>query len=335
MKIAFIQPIGKTVFSICLEPPLGLAYLAASLLEYKNDINIEIIDGHLLEYDDYVKKISDLEADIVGVTSTMPLLNEALRIPSLVKKKNAKFIIGGPGVTNLPSSMLYESGYSIICYGEGERTIVELVKAFENKQPLDDVKGISFISKGKEVRTPPRELIKDLDDIPLPARELLDMHKYIDLWREKMGVALSQIVSSRGCQFSCRFCSKGVFGNEIRFRSPAKVIEEMKLLYDKYKVEKVYFEDDLFTLNRKRVVDFCDAMEQELPGKKWGAMARVETVDFEMLSRMKRAGCTELAFGVESGSQKILDFLGKGITVEQIRKTFKQVNEVGIEGGCS
>ena len=148
-----------------------------------------------------------------------------------------------------------------------------------------------------------------------------------------MGVAFSQIVSSRGCQFSCRFCSKGVFGNEIRFRSPAKVIEEMKLLYDKYKVEKVYFEDDLFTLNRKRVVDFCDAMEQELPGKKWGAMARVETVDFEMLSRMKRAGCTELAFGVESGSQKILDFLGKGITVEQIRKTFKQVNEVGIEGG--
>ena len=229
--------------------------------------------------------------------------------------------------------MLYESGYSVICYGEGERTIVELVKAFENKQPLDDVKGISFISKGKEVKTPPRELIKDLDDIPLPARELLDMHKYIDIWKEKMGVALSQIVSSRGCQFSCRFCSKDVFGNEIRFRSPAKVIEEMKLLYDKYKVEKVYFEDDLFTLNRKRVVDFCDAMEQELPGKKWGAMARVETVDFEMLSRMKRAGCTELAFGVESGSQKILDFLGKGITVEQIRKTFKQVNEVGIEGG--
>ena len=87
MKIAFIQPTGRTVFSICPEPPLGLAYLAASLLEYKNDINIEIIDGHLSEYDDYVKKISDLEADIVGVTSTMSLLNEALRIPSLVKEK--------------------------------------------------------------------------------------------------------------------------------------------------------------------------------------------------------------------------------------------------------
>jgi radical SAM superfamily enzyme YgiQ (UPF0313 family) len=115
--------------------------------------------------------------------------------------------------------------------------------------------------------------------------------------------------------------------------SPARVIEEMRLLYDKYKVEMVYFEEDLFTLKRKRVLDFCDAMEKELPGKRWGGYARVETVDLEMLSRMKRAGCTDLVFGIESGSQKILDFLGKGITVEQIERAFGWVNEVGINGG--
>ena len=307
--------------------------MASSLLDYNTDLNIEIIDGHISDSDDYVKKISDLKADIVGVTCTMSLLNEALRIPSLVKEKNAKFIIGGPGVTNLPSFRLYESGYSVICYGEGERTIVELVKAFENKQPLDDVKGISFMFQGHEVITPPGELIENLDDIPLPARELLDMHKYVDVWKEKMGVALAQIVSSRGCQFSCRFCSKNIFGNRIRFRSPANIIKEMRQLYDNYQVEMIFFEDDLFTQNRKRVLDFCDAMERELTGKKWGAMARVDTVDFEMLSRMKRAGCVELAFGAESGSQRILDLLGKGITVEQIRKTFQQVNEIGIDAG--
>ncbi len=263
----------------------------------------------------------------------MNLLEEALRIPSLVKENGSKFIIGGPGVTNLPSSMLYESGYSVICYGEGERTIVELVKAFENKLPLVNVKGISFVSEGKEVKTSPRELISNLDDIPLPARELLDMNKYINTWKEEMGVALSQIVSSRGCQFSCKFCSKDVFGNRVRFRSPANVIEEMRLLYDKYEVKVVFFEEDLFTLSRKRVLDFCDAMERELPGKKWGANARVESVDFELLSRMQRAGCIELAFGAESGSQKILDYLGKGITVEQIRTAFKSANEVGINTG--
>ena len=184
------------------------------------------------------------------------MLNEVLKIPGLVKEKNIKFIIGGPGVTNLPSNKLFENGYSVICYGEGERTIVELIKAFENKLALIDVKGISFLDDGKEVKTLTREQIKNLDDIPFPARELLDMDKYVNTWKDKMGVALSQIVSSRGCQFSCRFCDRSVFGRKIRFMSPAKVIEEMRLLYDKYKVEMVYFEEDLFTLKRKRVLDF-------------------------------------------------------------------------------
>jgi radical SAM superfamily enzyme YgiQ (UPF0313 family) len=148
-----------------------------------------------------------------------------------------------------------------------------------------------------------------------------------------MGVAATQIISSRGCPFSCKFCSKNTFGRRTRFMSHAKVIEEMRLLYDKYKAEMVFFDDDLFTLNRKRVLDFCDAMEKELPGKRWGAQARVEMIDLEMLTRMERAGCTDLMFGAESGSQRILDFLGKGIKVEQIKKAFTWVNEVGITGG--
>jgi len=333
MKIVFIQPKGRGKFSICPEPPLGLAYLAASLLRYKNDLEIEIIDGFLLDNDKYMEVISNLEADIIGVTSTMSQLDEALRIPSLIKNKNAKFILGGPGVTNLPSSKLYESGYSVICYGEGEKTIVELTRAFENKLALKDVNGISFLLNGNEIRTPPRELIENLNDIPFPARELLDMEKYVSIWKEKMGFPCSQMVSSRGCPFSCRFCDKSLFGKKVRFMSPSRIIEEMKQLYNTYSVEMIYFEDELFTINRRRVLDFCDTIEKELPGKKWGANGRVETVDFEMLSKMRQAGCVELNFGVESGSQKILDFLGKGITVEQIKKAFKWVNEVGINGG--
>src|SRR5690606_30846270 len=129
------------------------------------------------------------------------------------------------------------------------------------------------------------------------------------------------------------FCSKSIFGKVIRFRSSQNIIEEMRELYDEYGVEQVFFEDDLFTQNRKRVLDFCDAMERELPGKKWGAMARVDTVDRETLSRMKQVGCIELAFGVESGSQAILDLLKKGITVEQVKRTFKLANEIGIVAG--
>jgi radical SAM superfamily enzyme YgiQ (UPF0313 family) len=333
MKIVFIQPRGRTIYTVCPEPPLGLAYLASSLRKYNNDLEIEIIDGFILDHDEYWKKISDLKADIVGVTTTMSLLNEALKIPNIVKEKNINFIIGGPGVANIPSLKLYECGYSVVSYGEGERTIVDLVKAFENKLALKDIDGISFLSANREIKTSPRKLIENLDEIPFPARDLLDMKKYINTWKDKMGVALSQIVSSRGCQYSCRFCDRAVFGRKIRFFSPTRVVEEMKILYDRYNVEMVYFEEDLFTSNKKRVLNFCDAMEKELPGKKWGAYSRVETIDLEMLNRMKLAGCTDLVFGAENGSQRLLDFLGKGITVEQIKKAFKWVHEVGINGG--
>jgi len=333
MKISFVQPNGRTAFSICPEPPLGLAYLASSLLDYNKNLDIEIIDGFILSYDDYVKKLSELKADVIGVTSTTSLLGEAFKIPGMVKDKDAIFIIGGPGVMSIPSIRLHECGYSIICYGEGERTIVELIRAMEKGLPLKEIKGISFISKGEVIRTAPRELIENLDDIPFPARHLLDMRTYTDAWKKNMGVGFSPIISSRGCQFSCRFCSKSIFGNRIRFRSSQNIIEEMRELYDEYDVEQVFFEDDLFTQNRKRVLDFCDAMERELPGKKWGAMARVDTVDHETLSRMKQSGCIELAFGVESGSQAILELLKKGITVEQIKRTFKLANEIGIVAG--
>jgi radical SAM superfamily enzyme YgiQ (UPF0313 family) len=333
MRLVFIQPRSEKDIFYAPEPPLGLAYLAASLLKYNNDLEIEIIDGFLLNYNDYLRKISEIEADIVGVTSTLLQLGGATKIPNLVNDTNAKFILGGPGVANISSSKLYNSGYSVLCHGEGERTIVELFEAFEGRLSLKNVDGISFLSDGKETRTPPRKLVNNLDAIPLPARELLDMEKYIYNWSKILGVRTTQMISSRGCQFSCRFCDRTVFGRKIRFMSSGRVIEEMEQLYDKYKVESIYFEDDLFTLNKRRVLDFCAAMKKELPGKKWGANARVETVDFEMLSQMKQAGCTELNFGIESGSQRILDFLGKGIKVDQIKKTFRWVNELEINGG--
>jgi len=203
-------------------------------------LQIEIIDGFLLGHDEYYEKVSNIKADIVGVSTTMSQLSQALMIPHIVKEKNIKFIIGGPGVVNLPSSRLYESGYSVICYGEGERTVVELVHAFENGLPLENINGISYLNEGKEVKTPSRELIENLDVIPFPARDLLDMEKYIGTWEENMGVRVASAISSRGCPFSCRFCDKTTFGGKVRFMSPSRIIEEMKLLYDRYGAELVF-----------------------------------------------------------------------------------------------
>jgi len=333
MKIAFIQPRSQTPYSVCPEPPLGLAYLASSLREYDNDIEIEIIDGLILDKDDYYRKISNLQADVVGVTSTIPQLNEAMRIPSLVDNRDCWFLIGGPGASNLPGIRLYQSGYLSICYGEGERTIVELIQAREGKRSMQEVSGISFLDGHAEVRTPPRRLVADLDLLPFPARDLLDMPKYIGTWKEKLGVGLTQIVSSRGCPFSCRFCDSSTFGKRVRYVSSPRVVQEMKQLFDDYGAEMVFFEEDLFTFNKKRVLELCHLIEQQLPGKMWGATTRVDTVDREMLSRMKQAGCTDITIGLESGSQRIVDLLGKGFKVDRARKVIEWANDLGISVG--
>jgi anaerobic magnesium-protoporphyrin IX monomethyl ester cyclase len=144
-------------------------------------------------------------------------LNHALMIQNIVKEKNTKFIIGGAGVVTVPSSMLYEGGYPVICHGEGERTVVELIQAFENGSPLDNIKGISYINKSKEIKTPPREPIENLNEIPLPARDLLDMEKYMGIWKENIGFRVTSVNSSRCCPFSCKFCDKTTFGGKIRY----------------------------------------------------------------------------------------------------------------------
>ncbi|NPV61344.1 MAG: B12-binding domain-containing radical SAM protein [Methanotrichaceae archaeon] len=333
MKIAFIQPKSDTPYTVCPEAPLGLAYLASSLLNYNNDLDIEIIDGLILSEDDYRKRIMNLHADVVGVTSTMPQLNEAMRIPSLAENSESLFVIGGPGTSNLPSSRLYQSGYSIICHGEGERTIVELMQAQEGKKGLSEVDSISFLEGEKETVTPPRRPVEDLDRLPFPARDLLDMQKYIGTWKEKLGVGLTQMVSSRGCPFTCRFCDNSTFGRRVRFMSAARVVEEMRLLYDEYRAEMVFFEEDLFTFNKRRVLELCDSIERELPGRSWGATTRVDTVDQEMLTRMKQAGCTDITIGLESGSQRIIDLLGKGFSVEQGRRVMQWADSLGISVG--
>jgi anaerobic magnesium-protoporphyrin IX monomethyl ester cyclase len=137
--------------------------------------------------------------------------------PNIVKEKNTKFIIGGAGVVTVPSSMLYEDGSPVICHGEGERTVVELIQAFENGSPLDNIKGIYYINKSKEIKTPPREPIENLNEIPLPARDLLDMEKYMGIWKENIGFRVTSVNSSRCCPFSCKFCDKTTFGGKIRY----------------------------------------------------------------------------------------------------------------------
>lgn len=329
MKIVFIQP-RHFVHPDRAYEPLNLGYLAAYLRskEY-NDVSIRI---GAYERDKDI--LSDaVTADVVGITATSPMIKHGKFLAQEIKKGNpdTKIVVGGTHPSALPDSTLKDEKFDIAVRGEGEITMYELVKAIEEGRSLEEIAGISYRIDGKIHHNPPRELIEDLDVLPYPARDLLMQEKFSKRFYRMFGVKSAWVYSSRGCPFQCAYCaSHCVWTRKWRARSAENVIGEIKDLVENYGVGRIDFADDTFTVNKKRVLRFCELLRQENLGITWGCNVHVNTVDNEMLEAMRASGCDEIWMGVESGSPKILKEYAKGSTIEQVRKAFQAAKEVGI-----
>ena len=204
--------------------------------------------------------------------------------------------------------------YGII--GEGEQTALELVNAIHsgNKEEIPSIKGIIFRNDSGIVRTPPRAYIEDLDTIPFPARHLLpDLKKY--RYRFYKHLPTATIITSRGCPYQCTFCDRAVFGNKLRMRSIKNMLDEIEILVKEYGVRGINIQDDLFTITPQRVIEFCDQLMSRKLKISWSCLARVDCITPEMLKIMKKAGCWQIGYGIESGNQKILNTINKNITL--------------------
>ncbi|MCL7387226.1 MAG: B12-binding domain-containing radical SAM protein [Thaumarchaeota archaeon] len=310
-------------------PPLGLAYLASMI---RDEHEVKIIDSNVLNYsfDDVRREMKNFDPDVVGITSVTPSIYEAYKVADLAKsvREDCIVIMGGPHATFLPDEVLMEcKSIDIVVLGEGEETFRELINVIDRGDPLEDVKGIAFRKNEKTFVTKPRPLIKDLDKIPFPSFDMLPMDKY-----ELQGVRYMSVISSRGCPFRCYFCaSSRIFGGYWRGRSPRNVVEEIKLIHDKFGVKNIEFVDDTFTLNERRVEEICDEILRERLDISWGASSRVDSVNRELAEKMRRAGCWVVYLGIESASQEILDATGKRITMNQIAKAVRILKEAGIK----
>lgn len=338
MKTLLIHPDTPIVYGIggqCAFP-LGLGYIAA-VLERQHDIKVIDVGVERLNNDSLRKSISKVSPEIVGITSDTLTFQRAIEIAKVVKQVGRKIIvvIGGAHSNVLPAYPLKYDCFDISVYGEGERTVGELWDRIEKGESYEDIKGIAFRGRDGIIVNPKRELIENLDELPLPARHLFPMNRYSG------GSALFAhpvypIGTSRGCPFSCAFCSNNVvFGRKYRFRSSESVVNEIELLINEYNAKGIYFREDLFTVNEKRVIALCDAIRKRGLDFDWECESRVNTINEEMLTVMKRAGCKQIWFGVESGSQKILDYLNKQITLSQIREAYRLCQRVGIKAGAS
>ncbi|HUW44426.1 MAG TPA: radical SAM protein, partial [Dehalococcoidia bacterium] len=309
-------------------PPLSLSYLA-SVLDQEG-IEVKILDFLVTQY--HPKKLrrelEDYRPQLVGATCVTLNYPIARRMLKACKAFDPYIftVIGGPHVTfALEETLLQSPWIDAVVIGEGERTLVELVRAVEEDKDIHQVPGIAFADGGMVVKTPPQARIENLDQLPLPARELLPMARY-----RALGTPCT-VITSRGCPFSCIFCSgRRMFGPKVRFRSPGLVVDEIEKLQCDFGLVKINIVDDTFTLNHHHTRAVCEEMLRRNLKMKWSAFARVDRISEDLAQLMNRAGCEWVLFGVESADEGILKTIRKGITLDGVQRGVKIAAAAGI-----
>ena len=316
--------------------PLGLGYLAAVLEEKQYEV--EMLDLQMLNPNSQQleSELSKTNADIVGITTSTLTYWPAIEIVKASKKvlPDALTLVGGPHVTALPEQTLNEAPeVDIVVRGEGEKTMLEIADLASRKdqKSFSKVDGITFRKEGKIVQTNNRAFIENLDELPHPALHHFRLENY-----RMNGVNYLPIITSRGCPFECTFClASSMCGTRFRTRSPKKVLDELEWMRDEHHADVFALYDDTFTFDKKRANAICDEMKARNFDLPWDCRTRVDQVTTEILTKLRRASCQLIHFGVETGSQKMLDAMKKHTTVEKNAWAIKLAKEVGISVAIS
>lgn len=308
MKILLINPPSPFLIDDAVFPSLGLLYLSAYL---KNN---GFADVEILDLDGGKPLPTKIDKDIIGFYSNTPQFPSVMwlfeHFNNINTNKKAIYIIGGPHVSGKPEDAF--NVFDAIVVGEGERAILEIIKLYSagHRFKHDVIK---------------QHYIENIDEISFPDRDAIDLKRYHYYLNEKL---TTTIITSRGCPFACKFCANNVWGKTLRFRSPHNVVEEIKLLISKYEYRSFMFFDDTMTVNKKRMAEICKGLEDL--DIVYRCFIRSDTVDREILQKMRSSGCIEVGMGIESGSQRILNIVNKSETVEQNMKAVRLCHDAGI-----
>lgn len=320
--------------------PLGTLYAAAVMRENGYEVLL-----HDVQFTDGPEEVSSvlnekhpdffvIYDDGFNYLTKMCLTNmrhAAFKMISLAKKEGCTVIVSSSDSTDHYEQYL-DAGADFVLLGEAEQTLLELIDSLNEDKDISLINGISFKKNGCVIKTPKRSIMRDLDCLPLPAWDILDIEPYRKTWLKHAGFFSINIGTTRGCPFRCNWCAKPIYGNRYNARSPQNVVNEIKYLNERFGIEHIWFCDDIFGLKPGWVKEFADLVEKENLKFRFKIQSRADLlVQENYVESLARAGCDNVWMGAESGSQKILDAMDKGITIRQIEEATKLLKKHGIK----
>ncbi len=322
--------------SVTFEPhrfPLSLCLVASAIRARNPGAELRVVDGPAegVGADELAARIGAMEPDLTVINAASPTLESDLAAARAAAAVGSRVALFGQHAQAMGEELLRAAEEVDVCVGaEPESALAELVAAIAGGGSLDDVPGIVYRDRGGGVRASGAEVDAiQLDALSWPARDLVDAKRY----RLPDGERYTLVLAGRGCPFDCPFClAPGLHGRRARLRTPASIVEEVRAIRREQGIHSFLFQADLFTANRRWVLDLCEELERGASGIRWICNTRIDTIDREMLERMRRAGLFLITFGIESGDPEMLDVLGKGrVTLERIRETVGQCRDLGIK----
>ncbi|MCH7974116.1 MAG: radical SAM protein [Bacteroidetes bacterium] len=318
-------------------PPLGILYIS-SYLE-KQGVENEIFDTTFSSKKELWEFLLQYLPEYIGIYVNLITKLNVLKIIKFVKShkefSRTKIILGGPDVRyNAENFLNHGADYLVI--GEGEESFYELIKVLDTnkQQSLKEIPGIGFKDEaGNTTLTQDRTLIKKIDELPIPNREKIDIAAYQNVWKKHHGSDAISISTMRGCPYTCRWCSRAVYGLSYRRRSPVKVIDELENIQTDYHPDTLWFVDDVFTISHKWMNEFTNELKRRNLKINYECITRSDRMNEEVISMLKDSGCFRIWIGAESGSQKIIDAMDRRVDVEQVKEMIKLTRKHGIETG--
>jgi radical SAM superfamily enzyme YgiQ (UPF0313 family) len=324
-------------------PPLGLLYLAAWL--DLHGVKNEVFDTTFSTKEQLQQHLLDTKPPVLALYVNLMTKLNVLEIAGFVRDqetlKNTLIVFGGPDVTHNLADYL-SHGADLIVLGEGEQTMLEIALTVDSAHFLPEqglpefahIPGLAFLQEdGLVFKTAAREKIRDLDTLPFPNRQKIDLQLYLDAWKKTHGHSAVSLSTQRGCPYTCRWCSTAVYGQSYRRRSPEHVVDEIVWLQNNYDFDLIWFVDDVFTVSHKWIKEFLEALQKRAVKVRFETITRADRLTEEVLEILKEAGCFRVWIGAESGSQRIIDAMDRRVDVAQVRTMIQAARKVGIEAG--